>query len=71
MVLTNLITNIWAVLLMLSQGRHYRAGKDPGKNSQDDQGESLSFIQGQTKRLKRINISQSRKMEIKSISWGM
>lgn len=33
MVLTNLITNIWAVLLMLAQGKYYRAGKDPGKKT--------------------------------------
>lgn len=69
--LTNFITNIWASLVTTSQRRYNRAGKDPGKNNQDNQGESLSFRQGQTKRLKRIRISQTGKMKMKSISRGM
>lgn len=56
--LTNLITNIWAIPVTTPQGRYNRAGEDPGKNNQDDQGKCLSFIQGQTENLKRIRLSE-------------
>lgn len=42
--LTNLITNIWAVHITTSQGRYNRAGKDPGKATKMIKGNAyLSF----------------------------